>query len=356
MKKTLSLLLAIVFTLSVASATVAADLSYWYGGDFFFYFDSQEKGLIESGGSFMVGQSAMVKVTSGNTYAQAWLNEDKWRTPNGMWRYAFGWNKIGDVLDIGFSSKDTSTINIGQALLTSTFNSFHADPVFNSCDLDWGANAVLTVGNFAIKTEYCLHPEDGMHDSNSGLGTPRGEYGVAFVAKLDSGDIHLGYKSVPQVMADDKTLVLLGGSFNIGEANLKVDIWKDKLGAGNYSNDDDDIGIVAPGTGASGKGVQANFGIDKVDVTLLCWLPDTDNIENVLGVGANYKFTDKFTLGGKFLTHTNTLNKNAWEAYGLYNVGAFDVKFGAMNTGREMDKANTADDTSIILGFHANLF
>lgn len=365
MKKSLVVLMAVVMTFAFAAATVAADLSYWAGGDMYFYFDSNERGLITSQGTFMVdGGLPMIKVTSGNTYAQMWLNQDRWRTSANQWRFAFGWNKIGDVLDLGFSTKDTGTANVGQVAFTDTFNNYHGDPLFNSFDNPYAIYAVLTLGNVTIKGEYNVAPQNYSHSwSAFGDSMSPATYSNAHdnsflsaVFKLDSGEVHFGYKNGSE--NDDAYMAILGGSFAIGEASLKVDLWKEGEGvytkewaakgegggSANYANDLDDIGAATIG----GFGVQANFGIDKFDATLFYLNPEPRRYENEIGIGANYRF-DKLTIGAKYFQNYNEDEDDAWEAFGIYNVGAFDVKFGALDRGDD-------DDTSIILGFHAGLW
>ncbi|HEX2953149.1 MAG TPA: hypothetical protein VHR47_04100 [Bacillota bacterium] len=364
-KKSLVVLMAVAMTFAFAAATVAADLSWYFGGDMYFYADSQEHGLIESQGTIQCGDGLTVKLTNGNTWAKMWLNEDKWRTPNNQWRFAFGWDKIGDVLDLGFASKDTGLTNIGQVPITDLFNNFHGDPVFNTCNLPYAANAVLTVGNFVAKAEVNVAPDTGNFGGNTAdYSVLRDFYSLAFIFKLDSGDIHFGYQNAPNVgVAQDGYLALLGGAFAIGEANLKIDAWKDhgswmhEWGSasqiGNYSNDSDDIGKPA----GAGNGAQVNLGINKVNATIFYFAPDTDGLNNEIGLAFNYKLTDKLSLGAKYFkdyTGSDTLDDNAWEAFGIYNVGAFDVKFGALNRGEESQ--GNDDDTSVILGFHASLW
>jgi hypothetical protein len=400
-KKSLVVLMAVVMTFAFAAATVAADLSYWAGGDMYFYFDSNQQGLIESQGTFMVdGGNPMVQVTSGNTYAKAWYNTDKWRAGEGsstfgtvlvdangklvdangnasavpvyqqtkvkygnpaQWRFSFGWNKIGDVLDLGFSTKDTGTANIGQVAFTDTFNNFHSDPIFNSYDNPYAIFGVLTLGNVTIKGEYNVAPKDSFLGGNTtSMWNQHDNSFLTATFKLDSGEIHVGYKN--SCNGDNAYLAMVGGAWNIGDSNLKVDLWKegdggyakDWGGAGhsaNYANDGDDIG--APGAG--GTGVQVAFGINKFDATLFYLNPESNGVNgtdytgnNMFGVGANYKF-DKLTVGAKYFKDYTASGLDAWEAFGLYNVGAFDVKFGAKDLG-------TTDDTSLILGFHAGLW
>lgn len=271
MKKSLVVLMAVVMTFAFAAATVAADLSYWAGGDMYFYFDSNQQGLIESQGTFMVdGGNPMVQVTNGNTYAKAWYNTDKWRAGEGsatvnvpvlndngtikmgtdgkpvyaankikfgnaaQWRFAFGWNKIGDVLDLGFSTKDTGTANIGQVAFTDTFNNFHGDPIFNSFDNPYAIFGVLTLGNVTIKGEYNVAPQDGFLGGNTpSMWNQHDNSFLTATFKLDSGEIHVGYKN--SCNGDDAYLAMVGGAWNIGDANLKVDLWKE--GDGGYAKD-----------------------------------------------------------------------------------------------------------------------
>lgn len=354
MKKSLVVLLAVVFTLAIASATIAADLSYWAGGDMYFYFDSNERGLLESNGTFMVdGGMPMVKVTNGNTWAQAWMNIDKWRTTtgtgSGMWRFAFGWTKIGDVLDLGFSTKDTGTCNIGQVSITDSFNTFHADPIFNTYDNPYAINAVLSIGNLAIKAEYNVAPI-GAQTLTSNEYNIAGNADFSIVAKTDSGEVHFGYKKVNGL--NNPYLAMIGGAFAVGDSSIKVDIWKDHgsmhqdwggyTAVGTYANDGGDLGIAG-----NGVGTQINFGYGNANFTFFYNNPEAALIANEIGLQLSYRM-DKLTLEGKFFKDYNGTD-NAWMVDGLYNVGAFDVKFGAMDLGG-------GDDTSLILGFHAALW
>ena len=317
--------LAVAMTVTFVSSAMAADLSYWMGGDFYYYFSTQEgtRGLQGAPGIFTVDSILGAQITEGNTWAKMWYVNDTWNQD--ALYYALGVNKIGGVLDLGFSTKDTGIANIGQNPLGELFNDFKADPMFNTYDMGGAMSAVLNGEDFRVATEYVV--VDGWNYERAA---------ISGAVKLDGGDVHFGYKRIPG--ATD-SLINLGGSMQVGEAKVTADVMLDDANIGTYG----EIGALA------GTKVQANVAMGQVDTTVFYNFAKNDGEKDMLGLGANFKATEKLTLGAKYFNNAPLEGSQVekYEVYGLYDLGAFDIKVGMVDD---------SVDTYAILGFHASIW
>lgn len=331
------MLLAVAMTVAFASSVMAADLSWWMGGDFYYFYTTETKGLQDASGIFTVDSILTAQITEGNSWAKMWYVNDTWnfsRDGNNSLYYAFGYNKIGDVLDLGFSTKDTGICNIGQNPLGEFFNDFKADPVFNTYDMPNAASAVINLDNVTLKAEYVTRFANGWNDE---------AFAFAGIVKIDSGDVHFGYKRLNS--GNDAYLMNLGAAFTVGSAAVKVDLYNEPEGQAIVWGSAANTGTYGEVGAYTGLSFQANVAFEKFDVTLFYNDADATN-DDMLGLGANFKVSDKLTFGAKMFQDSPNMG-DVWEVYGLYDVGAFDIKFGILDNDV---------DTMGILGFHASIW
>ena len=349
MKKLLVVLMAVAMTVSVASSAMAADLSYWMGGDFYYFFTTADgdRGFNQSTGTFTVDSLLTARIQEGNTWAQMWYFSDTWnfaddgrtgQASNNL-RYAFGIDNIGGSTNIGFSTKDTGIANIGQNALGELFNDFKADPIFNTYDMPGSLNIAYNSDSFTLKAEAQVMDDLGFAWSGRGLngyneGNAR-KYALSGAVKFDGGDVHFGYKK--EEMNDD-ALILIGSNFMAGDVAVKLDFYMHEGGLTEFG----EVGAHR------GNSFQGNVAWDRFDATLFYNMPEADGVDEILGLGFNYKATDKLGLGLKYFD--NAAADAIYEVYGLYDMGAFDVKFGIV------DDCRVSDDLFFLVGVHASIW
>jgi hypothetical protein len=356
-KKLLVVLMAVAMTVSVASSAMAADLSYWMGGDFYYFFTTADgdRGFNQSTGTFTVDSLLTARIQEGNTWAQMWYFSDTWnyadddrdgQGSNNL-RYAFGIDNIGGSTNIGFSTKDTGIANIAQNPLGELFNDFKADPVFNTFDMPGALSLAYNSDSFTLKAEAVVVDDIGFAWRGKGLnGFNEGDarkYAVSGAFKFDGGDVHFGYKKAE--MKDD-ALILIGSNFMAGDVAVKLDFYLDEGSLGNFG----EVGAAA------GNSFQGNVAWDRFDVTLFYNMPEADAVDDILGLGFNFKATDKLSVGLKYFDNVTDNIKytpavdSVYEVYGLYDMGAFDVKFGVV------DDFRLSDDLFFLVGVHASIW
>ncbi|HYH02507.1 MAG TPA: hypothetical protein VEC37_05360, partial [Bacillota bacterium] len=72
--------------------------------------------------------------------------------------------------------------------------------------------------------------------------------------------------------------------------------------------------------------------IDKFTGQFVYSQPEKD-LDDAIGIGVAYKVAPKLTVGTKYFTgdELHKADDGIYDVYGIYNVGAWDIKFGASN-------------------------
>lgn len=362
MKKLLILTFVLVMLFSVTSISFGAEYSYIMGGRYYGYFSSidGDRGFNPAPGVDAWDTILGATVKKDNTWASIKFIADSW---NQKIYHSFGIDNIaGSPLSIGFDSHDSGTANLGQQFMGDLFNDFKADPFFNTCDMAGSFNFKFITDSFEARAETKVYDANGATDNTSA--NPDNNYAEAYalalIFKNDLGKFYIGGKSVAGV---EDPNIIIGTDLQISDAmGLKLDAWANKSGINNQGQFKE---AFWGGNDGGHTTVQATLTYNQFTGQLMFSQPEAD-LEDVIGVGASYQI-NKLLVGAKyFVVDEDVYDDGFFDAYGLYNLGAFDVKLGVSNArfpfGHAGDKneggnynddqAKLEDDAFVYLGFH----
>lgn len=330
MKKFYALTLAMLLVFSMAAAAMAVDYSYIMGGRYYAYFSTidGDRGFNPAPGVDAWNTVLGATVKQKNTWASIKFIADSW---NQKIYHSFGIDNIaGTPWSIGFDSHDSGTTNLGQQFMGDLFNDFKADPYFNTCDMAGSFNVKYITDTFEFRGEAKVYDGDGStgpyYDENLGryVADEINEmYAAGLVFKNDLGKFYFGGKYTPN--AEDP-LLIVGADLKLDNIGLKLDFWSDKSGLSNQG----DMDTILWGGGGH-QTLQATVEIDKLTGQFVYSQLEKD-LDDTIGLGVAYKLTDKFTLGTKyFMVDDKSADDGIYDVYAMYDVGAWDIKFGTSN-------------------------
>jgi hypothetical protein len=340
MKKFLTLAMVCLLVLSTGAMVFGVELSSCIGGRFYGYFSSVDG---DRGFNPASENDAWDTILAGtikgdhNTWARISFIASTWeQTIN----HAFGIDNIaGSPWSIGFDTHDTGTTNLGQQYMGDLFNDFKADPLFNSCNMPGSFNFKYVTDTFEYRGEAQVYDGNGGNNKEYDAKDSFDErYAGAFIFKTDAGKFYVGdqHKSGSKdgISGD---FYIVGFEGKINDTGVKVDFWSDK----DAINERGEFTKAFWGGGGH-QTLQATINIDKITGQLLYSQPDIDKYDDVIGLGAQYQLTKSLALGAKVFKVDENITNNIdaenkekgdqyYDVYGLYNVGAWDLKLGVSN-------------------------
>lgn len=375
MKKLIVLALVAAMILCMTSISLGAEFSYSMGGRFYGYFSSidGDHGFNPSPGVDAWDTILGATVREGNSWATIKFIADSW---NQKIYHSFGIDNIGGTpWSIGFDSHDTGTTNLGQQFMGDLFNDFKADPLFNTCDMAGSINVKFITDKFEFRGEADVYDADGSTydraDASNGYYSDDYDerYAVGFIFKNDMGKYYIGGKYDPDY---EDPSIILGADLKLNDdLGLKIDLWSFKSGLGNRGEF-----TQAFWAGGGHQTIQATVTYNKFTGQLMYSKPEIDGLDDVYGIGAAYQI-NKFTVGAKYFAvddqpvfddQHNIVDTEDYfyDVYGMYDVGAWDIKFGVSNAqfpfGQDGDKneggnyrdkqATISDDPFFYVGVH----
>jgi hypothetical protein len=341
MKKILTLSMVGLLVLSIAGMAFGVDFDYSMGGRYYAYFSSidGDRGFNAAPGvdAWDTILGATVKGEN-NTWATIKFIADSW---NQKIYHSFGIDNIGgSPWSLGFDSHDNGTTNLGQQFMGDLFNDFKADPFFNTCDMAGSINVKYITDTFELRSEAKVYDSDGSTPTEENKNDEINEaYALGLIFKSDMGKYYIGAKikdNDDQHTYDDP-LYIAGADLQLNDLGVKIDFWSDKSGVSGKGEFQDAFW--------SSKGhqtLQTTLTYDNLTGQLLYSQPEED-LDDVVGVGVGYQFTPELNLGIKyFMVDESKADDGFYDVYGMYNVGAWDLKFGVSNAqfpyGQDGDK------------------
>jgi hypothetical protein len=342
-KKFLTLSMVGLLLLSTAAVAFSVEFSSSMGGRFYGYFSSADgdHGFNPASENDCWDTILAATVTGkNNTWARISFIASTWeQTIN----HAFGIDNIADSpWSIGFDTHDTGTTHLGQQYMGDLFNDFKADPLFNSCNMAGSFNYKYITDTFEYRGEAQVYDGNGgnsKYDDKDENYVER--YANAFIFKSDLGKFYVG----DQHKAGSGDFYIAGFEGKINDIGLKIDFWSDK----DAVNERGEFKKAFWGDGGH-QTLQTTINIDRITGQLLYSQPDKDEYDDVIGLGIQYQFTENLAIGAKMFMVDEKLNREVvniktdgsceygsdntdqyYDVYGLYNVGAWDLKFGVSN-------------------------
>lgn len=383
MKKFFTMVVVWGLILTMTSIAGAVDFDYSMGGRFYGYFSTidGDRGFNSSPGVDAWDTILGATLREGNTWATIKFIADSW---NQKIYHSFGIDNIaGSPLSLGFDSHDNGTTNLGQQFMGDLFNDFKADPLFNTCDMAGSFNLKYITDTFEIRGEAKVYDADGStYDHYDGWKDAEGNdygndyserYALGFIFKNDLGKYYIGGKYDPKY---DDPSIIVGTDLQLTDAlGLKVDAWSFKSGLGNRG----EFSRAFWGSPDAGhQTIQTTVTYNHFTGQLLYSKPENDDLDDVFGAGIAYQI-NKWTLGAKYflvddqVSYDKDFNEsktddNFYDVYAMYDVGAWDLKFGVSNAqfafgqdgkyneggaGSSMDhQATISDDPFFYVGVH----
>jgi hypothetical protein len=355
MKKLLALAMVVLLVLSIAVTAFGVEFSSSIGGRFYGYVSSIDG---DRGFNPAPENDCWDTVLAGtikgahNTWAQISFIASTWeQTIN----HAFGMDNIaGSPWSIGFDTHDTGTTNLGQQYMGDLFNDFKADPLFNSCNMPGSFNFKYITDTFEYRGEAQVYDGNGSTKDDDQDFTER--YANVIIFKTDYGKLYMGNQHKTEYQIKNSkgivTDISKGGDFyivgfdsKINDVDVKIDFWSDK----DAINERGEFTRAFWG-GQGHRSLQTTLNIAKITGQLLYSQPDNDDYDDVVGLGIQYQFTESLALGAKMFMVDEALNREIvgidtennyiygtdstdqyFDVYGLYNIGAWDLKFGVSN-------------------------
>jgi hypothetical protein len=330
MKRVCVMVLTIGLVISMVTAALAVEYSYSMGGRFYSYASTIEgdKGFNPSPGVDCWDTILGATVREGNTWASIKFIADSW---NQKIYHSFGIDNIGgSPLSIGFDSHDTGTANLGQQFIGDLFNDFKADPYFNTCDMAGSVFSKYITDSFEVRAEAQVYDGDGDTDNRvdyDSLGNPiadqfREAYALGIIFKPEWGKVYFGGK---HISGRDDSLIILGAEFNISNIGIKLDYWDDQSGLSNQGQFS-----KAFWNYGGHQTFQGTVSINKFTGQLMYSKP-VEALDDVVGIGGAYQI-NRWTVGAKyFKVDEDVSSNNFYDVYGMYKVGAWDLKIGTSN-------------------------
>lgn len=387
MKKFFTMVVVWGLILTMTSIAGAVDFDYSMGGRFYGYVSTidGDRGFNSSPGVDAWDTILGATLREGNTWATIKFIADSW---NQKIYHSFGIDNIaGSPLSLGFDSHDSGTTNLGQQFMGDLFNDFKADPLFNTCDMAGSFNLKYITDTFEIRGEADIYDADGStydyYDWSDIENDYKERYALGFIFKNDLGKYYIGGKYDPKY---DDPSIIVGTDLQLTEAlGLKIDFYSFKDGLGNRGEFTNAFWrapkISSDGEASwSGRGghqtLQTTITYNKFTGQLLYSQPEDDDLDDVYGAGLAYQF-NKLTLGAKYFIvddqvsydknrNPSITDDNFYDVYAMYDVGAWDLKFGVSNAqfafGQDGDKneggnyydkqATISDDPFFYVGVH----
>ncbi len=338
MKKFFALALLVILVLSMASMSLAAELSSIIGGRYYGYFSTidGDKGFNPSPGvdawDTILGATVKEENSFGTSWATIKFIADTW---NQKIYHSFGIDNIaGSPLSLGFDSHDSGTTNLGQQFMGDLFNDFKADPFFNTCDMAGSFNLKYVTDTFEFRGEAKVYDPDGDTDNTidyDDKGNPIDDgyseaYALGLIFKTDVGKYFIGAKTQQGV---DDPFYIVGGEYKFSEdLKLKVDLWLNKDGIANQG----EFQQAFWSNNGGHQTLQATVDYNKFTGQLMFSQPEDDTIDDVYGIGAAYRLTEHWTAGAKYFAVDDAVAEDGfYDVYGMFDVGAWDVKAGVSN-------------------------
>jgi hypothetical protein len=346
MKKFLTLSLVCLMVLAVATLAWGAELSSSIGGRFYGYFSSIDG---DHGFNPAPGNDCWDTILAGTlkgengSWARLSFIASTWeQTINA----AFGIDNIADSnWSMHFDTHDTGTTNLGQQFMGDLFNDFKADPYFNTCDMPGSFGVKYISDTLEIRAEAKVYDGNGdtnntndgkeyietYEDEDGNEQTRKAIYPDAYTEKFALGlvfknDACKYYIGAKHVAGMDENLYILGLDTKVGDLGLKLDLWLDKDGLSDQGEFK-----KAFWSGGGHQTLQATLSYDRMTGQLMYSQPEED-LDDVIGLGLAYRTTPKLTVGAKyFMVDDDVADDGFYDVYGLYNLGAWDIKCGVSN-------------------------
>jgi hypothetical protein len=338
-KKFFAFALLVVLVLSMASLSLAAELSSIIGGRYYGYFSTidGDKGFNPAPGvdawDTILGATVKEENSFGTSWATIKFIADTW---NQKIYHSFGIDNIaGSPLSLGFDSHDSGTANLGQQFMGDLFNDFKADPFFNTCDMAGSFNLKYITDTFEFRGEAKVYDSDGDTDNTIDEGVDKDgnpilvpdqyseAYALGLIFKTDAGKFYVGAKTQQGV---DDPFYIVGGDFKLNDVGLKLDLWLNDSGIANQGEFTN-----AFWAGGGHQTLQATITYDKITGQLMYSKPEAD-LDDVIGAGIAYQLTSNWTAGAKYFAVDDSVAEDGfYDVYGMFDVGAWDLKVGVSN-------------------------
>jgi hypothetical protein len=376
----------------MTSISLGVEYSSVIGGRYYGYFTNidGDRGFNAGAGNDAWDTILGGTVRKDNSWATIKFIADSW---NQVIAHSFGIDNIaGTPWSFGFDTHDTGTTNLGQQFMGDLFNDFKADPFFNTCDMGGSFNFKYITDSFEFRAEAQVYDADGDTDNENATyleknydlvkTDPDGneyietvtvieridndwseKYTMGFIFKNELGKFYIGGKTTP---SKEDAFIILGADLQINdELGLKLDFWSDESA---YSNGGEFANAFWSWQGHNT--FQATVTYNDFTGQLVFSQPEAKGRDDIIGIGASYRI-DRWLVGAKYFDVDEIAapeDECFYDIYGMYNVGAWDIKFGTSNAqfafgqgGKYNEgaieegsstQASEADDPFVYAGFH----